>query len=286
MENKLIIAGAEGYIGQRIQKRIPANNYQSLLLSIEPHHKYIPFDLLKLSSFDFGLIGRSDTVVLLAGISSPDDCNKNYQYSFNINVIGTIQFIKSCLKNGARVLFFSSDTIYGKSSRKNDEDFFPVNPVGEYANMKLTIEKYFRNELNFKAFRLSYVFSWNDKFMKYLRECHKSGNTAEIYDPLIRKAIYIEDLITCVFNIHSRWEEFNNPCFNICGPEYLSRLEIANLFHHRVGPLNLKLIRPGIEFFRARPQKINFSSKYSLPLLGRNFTPIKEAIEYEKGFVF
>lgn len=282
MDKKIIVAGADGYIGQRLQKRLQ-HKEQMLLLSPLQNDNYIPFDLLQISKFNFNIINRYDTIVLLAGISSPDVCHKKYQYSFNINVVGTIEFISNCLKKGARVLFFSSDTIYGNSLKKNDEDIFPANPIGEYGSMKLLVEKYFSGEPNFKSFRLSYVFSWNDKFMKYLRDCFEQKITAEIYDPLIRKVVYIEDLITCILNIHTGWENFNNQYFNICGPNYLSRVEIANYFIQSIGHLNLKIIKPDDDFFKARPKKINFNSLYSTSLLGKKFTSISEAIKYEKS---
>jgi dTDP-4-dehydrorhamnose reductase len=281
MNFKLIIAGADGYIGQRIQRRVQNNN-NVILLSPLSNDNYKFFDLLQISKFNFNIINKSDTIILLAGISSPDLCNKQYQYSFKINVIGTIEFISCCLKKGARVLFFSSDTIYGNSKERNDENIFPTNPIGEYGNMKLLVEKYFRGEPNFKSFRLSYVFSWNDKFMIYLRECFEREITAEIYDPLIRKVVYIEDLISCIINIHKGWEKFNNQYFNICGPDYLSRVEIANYFIQNIGHLNLKIIKPDNDFFKARPPKINFNSLNSTLLLGKNFTPISEAINSEK----
>ena len=58
--------------------------------------------------------------------------------------------------------------MYGNENGQNDEDVIPVKPIGEYASMKLAVENYFRNEPNLKVFRLSYVFSWEDKFMRYL----------------------------------------------------------------------------------------------------------------------
>jgi dTDP-4-dehydrorhamnose reductase len=282
MDNKLIIAGADGYIGQRIQNSLN-KNVQLLLLSTLLDNKYNFFDLLQLSKFNFNIINKSDTIVLLAGISSPDVCNENYQYSFNINVIGTIEFIRNCLKKGARVLFFSSDAIYGHSSGRNNEDIFPENPLGEYGNMKLLIEKYFKDDINFKSFRLSYVFSWNDKFMKYLRSCLDEKKIAEVYDPLIRKVVFIEDLIQCIQNLHNEWDKFDNQYYNICGPKYLSRIEIANYFIKHVGHLDLEIIKPDDKFYEARPQKIFFNSKYSTSLLGKKFTLISDAIQYEKS---
>lgn len=281
MQNQLIIAGADSYIGQRIQKSIN-NEVKLLLLSSINSENYTFFDLLQISKFDFKIINDSDTVVFLSGISSPDQCNEDYQNSFNINVIGTIQFINNCLKRRARVLFFSSDVIYGNSLKRNDENIIPSNPLGEYGKMKLLIEKYFKDEINFKSFRLSYVFSWNDKFMKYLRSCYENKSLAEIYDPLIRKVVFIEDLIKCILNIHNEWEHHKSQYFNICGPEYLSRVEIANCFIKNIGHLNIKIINPDKIFYDARPQKIKFNSAYSTSLLGKSFTPLNEALQYEK----
>lgn len=281
MHNQLIIAGADSYIGQRIQQSIN-KEVKLLLLSSINGDNYTFFDLLQISKFNFEIINKSDTVVFLAGISSPDLCNENYQNAFNINVIGSIQFISNCLKRGARVLFFSSDVIYGHSLKRNDETIIPSNPIGEYGKMKLLIEKYFKDEIGFKSFRLSYVFSWDDKFMKYIRSCYEHKTRAEIYDPLIRKVVFIEDLVKCIVNIHQEWEHFKNQFFNICGPEYVSRVEIANSFIKNIGHLDLKIIRPDEKFYDARPQKIKFNSSYSTSLLGKSFTPLNEALQYEK----
>lgn len=276
----MIIAGADGYIGRRLQNKL-AGNGELLLLSPVRQENYIHFDLLQLSQFDFRLVNHSDIVIFLAGISSPDICNDRYQYAYDVNVMGTIAFIKNCLVKGARVLFFSSDTVYGNSQDENHEDIFPSDPSGEYGKMKLSVEKYFRGEAGFKSFRLSYVFSWEDKFTSYLRNCQEHGRDAEVFDPLIRKAVYIEDLMTCIVNISREWENFSNQAFNICGPQYLSRLEIANYFSESIGKIGLNVVRPGRSFYEARPEKIHISTKYSESLLEKRFTPIRDALRME-----
>ncbi len=282
MENKLIIAGADGYIGQRLQRNVHLNG-RLLLLSPFQSVNYIPFDLLNTSDFNFDLINETDTIIFLAGISSPDLCSSKFQMAFDINVTGTIQFINACLRKRARVLFFSSDTIYGNSQNENNEDVFPSEPAGEYGYMKLLVEKYYREEPGFKSFRLSYVFSWNDRFTSYLRSCHEQKKTAEVFDPFIRKAVYIEDLITCIVNIFNNWENFNNRYFNICGPQYLSRTEMAELFKRNIGDLDVQIITPDENFFKSRPQKIIISSKYSTSLLGKDFTRFEDALQKEKS---
>ena len=281
MNSRLILAGADGYIGQRIQ-RSTQHKEEMLLLSPLQVEDYIPFDLLHVSDFDFSLINPRDTIIMLAGISSPDVCASKFQMAFNINVTGTIQFISGCLARSARVLFFSSDTVYGSSEGENDEDFFPSDPAGEYGTMKLLVERYFKGEPDFKSFRLSYVFSWYDKFTSYLRTCYEQKKKSEIFHPFIRKAVYIDDLVACILNISNDWDKYSNQFFNICGPGYLSRVEIAQLFNKHIGNLDLQIITPDNGFFKARPQKIFINSKYSASLLGKNFTPIEDALTIEK----
>jgi dTDP-4-dehydrorhamnose reductase len=282
MKRRLILAGADGYIGKRIQQSTP-KDIDLLLLSPVNSERYVHFDLLHPYRFDYSTINSGDMVVMLAGISSPDLCSSEFRRSFDINVSGTIRFLTGCLSRGAKVLFFSSDTVYGKSAEINDEDFYSAEPAGEYGIMKSLVEKYFMGEPRFKVFRLSYVFSWNDRFTSYLRSCHEQSRTAEVFDPFIRRAVYIEDLISCVLKLHNSWDEHGNQFFNICGPEYLSRADIANLFIKYIGQLDLKLVKPDERFFRSRPSRIIMNTKYSGSLLGKDFTAIGDALISEKN---
>lgn len=283
MINKFVIAGADGYIGQRIVKTIHESQRMILLSPVQREY-YIHLDLLDVQRFNFGLINPFDKVILLAGISSPDLCSSDFKRSFEINVIGTVRFISECLRKRARVLFLSSDTVYGASSKENDEDVIPHCPAGEYGIMKWIVEKYFTGDPGFKSFRLSYVFSWNDKFTLYLRNCLTRKQTAEIFHPFIRRAVYIQDLVTCVTNLFSCWDLYDNQFFNICGPQYVSRLDIAESFCRNVGEVGLNLVTPGEEFYRVRPAAIKITSKYSDSLLGKEFTTIDNAFQIEEQY--
>ena len=282
VKSRLILAGADGYIGKRMQKSVP-DNIDMLLLSQTDSERYVHFDLLRPDRFNYDIINPGDMVVMLAGISSPDICSSEFRRSYEINVSGTISFLTGCLTRGSRVLFFSSDTVYGKSAGINDEDFYSAEPAGEYGLMKSLVEKHFVDEQRFKAFRLSYVFSWYDRFTSYLRSCHEQKKTAEVYDPFIRRAVYIEDLISSTLKLHASWDEHENKYFNIIGPEYISRADIAGLFIKNIGPLELRLVTPDDRFFSSRPGKIYINTKYSGKLLGREFTTIGEALISEKN---
>ena len=242
----------------------------------------LKLDLKNIDEFDFNKINKNDFVIFLAAISSPDECQKDFKKSFSINVIGTIKFIEESIRRNANVLFFSSDTVYGEDNEQNDEDTIPIKPFGEYALMKLSVENYFRNEPNLKIFRLSYVFSWNDKFMKYLHSCRTNNSKAKVFHPFIRNIVYINDVIDGILKLSKNWNNYDQQIFNFCGSKQYSRLDIIELYNKYVFTLNYEISNPPKNFYKARPELINIRSKYTELLLGRTFTNIEKAIDIEK----
>ena len=136
-----LIIGKNGFIAKQLFKR---NNSYVLTTSDQTDCDCIYLDLKSPNDFDYSLINSSTKIIFLAAISSPDFCEKNFKTAKKINLDGTIYFIKHALKNNAKVLFFSTDLIYGRC-------FFPVNetsltsPFGTYALLKDKVEKEFSN---------------------------------------------------------------------------------------------------------------------------------------------
>ncbi|WP_434637384.1 sugar nucleotide-binding protein [Sulfurimonas sp. NW7] len=275
MYKKLII-GKNGFIAQKLQER---NTQCSVTTSCKDDKESVYLNLLNSEEFDYSMITADTSIIFLAAISSPDECNNNYEYAYKINVIGTKYFISEALSRGAKVLFFSSDVIYGNTEKAVDEDS-ATNPFGNYAKMKDEIEKFFEKEKNFKVFRLSYVLSKEDKYLSYLSSCIRKNEVAEVFHPFTRKVVYIEDVLEAIEQITKKWDSFSNQKFNICGEEDISRKNIADFFNECMsGSLKYELITPQEEFWEARPKDINITSKYFHRLIGRKPTKIENAIK-------
>ena len=173
--------------------------------------------------------------------------------------------------------------MYGNENGQNDEDVIPVKPIGEYASMKLAVENYFRNEPNLKVFRLSYVFSWEDKFMRYLHDCRANNLKAEIFHPFIRKIIYIDDVIDGITKLIQNWNDYDQRVFNFCGSKQYSRLDIINLYNKYICKLKFEISKPPKNFYKIRPEIIYINSKNTEILLGIWMLQIlKDAIQIEK----
>jgi dTDP-4-dehydrorhamnose reductase len=241
----------------------------------------LALDLAQPELFDYEKIQAADTVLLTAAISSPDICAREHDRAWDTNVTGTGAFIERVMARGGRVIFFSSDTVYGEQSSAFDESA-PCRPAGEYAEMKRAVEQRFLGNPLFKVVRLSYVFSRADKFTGYLAGCAARGEEADIFHPFYRAVVHRQDVIDGVLALAQRWEEFPGAVFNFGGPEALARTEFAHSLQQLALPaLRYRVTEPGAEFFKNRPREIRMVSAILPMLLKRPARTLREAIEFE-----
>lgn len=278
--NKLFVVGARGYIGKKVFEA-GGNKFSVVGTSSD---KAPGLTLLSLDSpacFDYDLISPDDVVVLTAAISSPDICSSDYGRAYRVNVLGTCQFISEIISRGARVIFFSSDTVYGErnSCFALTEH---INPAGEYAFMKAEVEKKYLGVPLFKSIRLSYVFSREDKFTSYLVDCAKSDTIAEIFHPFNRSIVHRDDVICGVLSLAKYWNDFTQQVINFGGPNVLSRVDYAKCLKRYAFPnLKFRVIEPGNAFFENRPRVIAMESNILPMLLRRSSHNLAEAIQIE-----
>lgn len=279
---KIIIVGATGYIGNALLNEAKLHSITYGTATTEADGM-LPLRLDKFSNFDYGIIRSSDTVLLTAAISAPDICAHEHDRAWAVNVTGTSGFIDKIISRGARVIFFSSDTVYGEGSDVFDETA-NTKPTGEYAEMKVVVEKRFFGNPLFKTIRLSYVFSREDKFTKYLFGCAARDEEVELFHPFYRAIVHRGDVIVGALALVKRWEEFPQPVINFGGPEVLSRIDFAECLKRNALPgLRFRMTEPGDEFFKNRPRVIAMSSELLPKLLGRPSRTLVEAVRIEFG---
>ena len=278
---RFLIAGARGYIGSAALKRLLAEGADVLPLSSSPSEGFGLLDLGNPESFDSFSIGEGDLILLTAAISSPDVCAKDPERVRRINVEGTSEFISTCIRKGARVIFFSSDTVYGERADEFDESA-ACNPAGDYAMMKHEVEKRYCGNPAFKAIRLSYVFSIEDKFTVYLRGCAERGEEAAIFHPFYRAVVHRDDVVEGAIALARQWGKFPQAVINFGGPDVISRIEFAQTLKDTMLPaLRFRRIEPEPEFFTNRPRVIRMKSPLLASLLGCPAHPLRRAAQSE-----
>jgi len=277
---KYFVIGGRGYVGAALSLSIPGGVFGFATASSESEG----FLRLRLEApQDFGNlpIADGDVVFLTAAISAPDICAREHDRAWAVNVTGTSAFIDSAIARGGRVIFFSSDTVYGEREDEFDERA-ACKPAGEYAVMKHEVERRFVGDPSFKAIRLSYVFSREDKFTKYLAGCAQRNEEAELFHPFFRAIVHRDDVVDGALALAQRWDEFPQPIINFGGPKVLSRIDFANCLRQAGLPnLKYRVIEPEDDFFENRPRVIAMSSDILPKLLGRPSRNLADAARIE-----
>lgn len=215
---RLLITGKTGLTSGRLYSQRAHLLIDSVFLSrTQSDAPFGCFDLNCPDDFDYANIGHNDIVVLLAGVSQPDECEKNYQAAYTVNVTGTIAFAEKAIQHGAKILFASSDIVYGETERVVNENS-PSIPVGRYGIMKHFVEQHFSSNPSFKSMRSSLVYSKHDKYTKYLSHCAHNAIQAEIFHPIFRNVVYIQDIIDAIVALATKWESISESVINMGGP--------------------------------------------------------------------
>ena len=276
------LVGATGNIGKRVVEKggDEINVISRFELKLDQRPLYYNFDA---KSIGGTAIKEGDVIIFAAAISEPSVVSAQFQKALAVNVESTGEFIETALGKGCKVLFLSSDAVYGDVETGFDESH-PVNPKGAYAEMKAIIEKRFEKNLNFKALRLSYNFFKDDRFTTYLRQCAEKGVEAEVFDPLTRAVVHRDDTVDTILNIVANWDNADGQYINCGGPEVLSRQQFTEIVKRVALPtLKFKVTQPPAKFYGDRAA---FSEMYSPNLekiLGRKRHTIQEAVELEFG---
>lgn len=266
------LTGKSGNIGKRI---------------CEYNKNIIPVDIrLDESSLDFSSLSsmtEGDVLIHCAAISAPTVCASKYSYAYKINVSSTCDLIDKVIDYGSKVIFLSSDAVYGDIAFDFDETQLP-NPLGAYGLMKSTVEKIYHNTPSFKSLRLSYVNFNSDRFTDYILDCASKYIVAEIFDPFARATVCMDDVIELIFSLVNDWVP--ERVINCGGPETISRIEFANILKEEiVNNLEFEILTPESEFYMDRPKIVSMKSPIMERILGRKQTTLREGIRKEFGII-
>jgi len=261
---KTVLVGSSGYIAEFILQRLSEEPEIESILKLDCNEKADVFlDLAKTDSFNFSLLDDIDYVIFTAAISGPDQCAMAFDACWEINVTGTSCFIREAIKRNCRVLFFSSDAVFGDIPGKIYDEESKTEAYTPYGRMKKAVEDKFRNEDLFKAIRLSYVASAKDRFITYCVNCIRNGETADIFHPFYRNVIVVSDVVDIVTYLALHWDEYEPTFLNVAGKELVSRVRIADEINRFLGgKLKYTISMPGEDFFANRPRITQMKSLY------------------------
>lgn len=278
----IAIVGSSGYIAGYLIKELKKSSSINTIIGIDQTEGAdLYLNLLKPDEFDYSNLETIDVVIFTAAVSGPDKCASDYDFCYSVNVRGTCYFIKEAIERNCRIIFFSSDAVYGE-----DKGIF--NELSEtcantaYGRMKKIVEDKFKSYDYFKAIRLSYVMSVNDRFVSYCLECVKSNSVAQIYHPFYRNCVTVTDVTKSVIWLILNWNTFKYTFLNIAGKELISRVRIADEINRLVnGKLKYEINSPPSGFFENRPKITQMESLYLFGMKIINDESFFNKLKYE-----
>lgn len=261
---KIAIVGSSGYIAGFLLKRFEEEECIESILEIDQTQGMAcRMNLLKPKEFDYSVLNDIDYVIFTAAVSGPDQCASDFELCWNINVAGTDYFIEQAIERNCRVLFFSSDAVFGDIPGHIYDENSETCASTPYGRMKKAVEDKFKGNCNFKAIRLSYVASVKDRFVSYCLNCIKEGKEAEVFHPFYRNCISITDVVDVVDWLIHHWDEYNPDVLNVAGKELVSRVRIADELNRNLGgTLHYSISMPNEEFYKNRPEITQMRSLY------------------------
>lgn len=205
---KILLIGGEGYIGSNFIKKFN-NEFDFIVISSKKKSKKIAkteyVSVTEKKIIDKIKLLNPDIVIHLAGLSGLKKCESEPKKAFKINVEGTANVVKGCLKINAKLIFISSREVYGETINKKSKESDIVKPKNIYGKTKMEAEKIIQNagknyKLNYIILRLTNVYGpGNNSGINHI--IRSSINEGKIYlngGQQILNFIFIEDVIELI----------------------------------------------------------------------------------------
>jgi UDP-glucose 4-epimerase len=153
---KVLVTGGAGFIGSHVVDRlvnegytvrIIDNLYTGKLDNIQSPLKsgkveFVKGDIRDRSFVEKSLDGVSKVVHLAALVSVPFSVN-NPDFTFDVNLLGTLNMLRASIKHKAqRFIFISSCSVCGNPESLPVTEQTKTNPISPYAESKLIAERY------------------------------------------------------------------------------------------------------------------------------------------------
>ena len=227
---RVVVVGASGLVGSRILARLGSDavgTYHSraakglhLLDVTEPDDVADFFDAIAPSA-----------VVLAAAYTPGDGCERDPARSHEVNVAGARNVARAAALRDARVVFLSSDYVFGSADGPHRVDEVPQ-PLNEYGRHKLEAERIVRAEAErhgkgYAIIRSCNVYGYEPTGMNYVMAVYRNGEarkTMHVPADQWGNPTYADDLCDAVAAAIARSDR---GVFHAAGPDYVDRVTWA-----------------------------------------------------------
>lgn len=283
---RILVCGGTGFIGRNLveeiikqKKHVNILFHKQLPENFKKYKKFITVfkgDLLDKNSLS-PAIDNADIVINLVG-SFFDDI-------FSLNVLATFNLLEACKDKNKKLIFISSQSIYGECSGKPFIESRVPKPVTEYGLMKYVAEnicKIYSHEYNLTCIvlRLSNVYGPGQKtgVMSNFTDNALKNKVLTISGDGKQKRdfVFVDDVVDAIIRSMDRVDNMRRmkhfEIFNIGGPKTHTLLDVISIIEKLLKKnVKVRFIKPkknDIKFMRSSHSKakksLNYEPKISL----------------------
>ena len=274
---EILVTGGAGFIGKFLCESLLKKNHsvtifdnfsnstkESISSLLDLGVKVIEGDITKIQEIE-SATKDIEAVIHLAAKISVNESVKNPKETFRINVDGTRNVIKSCIKNNVKkIIAASSAAVYGETetNQKNIDENVKTNPISPYGHSKLKMEEILKDsntkkELTIIILRFFNIYGrgQSDEYAGVITKFMKNiikNRTLEIYGngEQTRDFVSIYDVVD---SFHNSLSYKKNGIFNIGSGKSISIKKLAEILIFMSGK-NID-----IKFLDAKKDEIRFS---------------------------
>lgn len=244
MQKKILVFGANGFVGMRLIKKAILNGY-SVIGYDKKSESYKHADITnKLQVEEVFKLEKPDAVINVAAISDIDFADKNRDLAWDINVNGAQNLAFLCRKYNAKYVYFSSDAVFSGNDAEYSEDSNPE-PVNYYGYTKKEAENIVLKTCPLASvIRISLVLGFpihtGNSFYLKLKQTLENNMKLEFPLDEFRTPIDVDTLCESVLELA---ESSISGILHLGSTDSKNRYEIASMFAEKAG-LNKNLIIP------------------------------------------
>ncbi|WP_066115626.1 SDR family oxidoreductase [Geminocystis sp. NIES-3709] len=264
---KILVTGAAGSVGQIITNHLCKAGHQMIPVDfIEPEK--IIFADLRDEKVVFQLFDQynPDLVIHLAAIKNIQFCEQNKELSHITNFGVTKLITEICQEYKARMIYFSTDYVFGKYDQFWQERDQPC-PTTQYGKDKVASELFIQNKLrNHSIIRTAQLYGIKNDFITLICNTLNCGNKLKAFTNLVNCPTWINDLLVMLDRIINQSQ---HGTFHCVGPEALSRYDFAIKIATKLG-LDTAYIEPVALDFSVdiRPSIVRLNGEKTYQTLG------------------
>jgi dTDP-4-dehydrorhamnose reductase len=291
--HRVMVVGASGLLGQHMMS---AGNELGLAMTgtyntvKEGIPGAIQMEITNPDSVSRGLEAACpELVVLCAAMTNVDQCEREPDAAYKVNMEGTLNVAAECRSSGAKLVYISTDYVFNGLKGMRYHEFEPVDPLSIYAKSKLEGERVTldagRGNL---VCRVSVVYGWNrvsgkSNFVTWIVDSLRNGNEVRLYDDQYVSPTYAPSAARDILELGLG--KLKGVC-HTSGPDCLSRYEIGTMVAEVFG-LDASLLKAvstaEMPLLAKRPAVSCLGVDLAESELGRPMTGLRQGLELMKA---